>query len=78
MREGKPSIADILKANRKVPLAVLAMPLVGMAVVIGLIVYLGLNKAPLYIAIIFFLMVQYGVLLVYINGRFNAIINRDI
>ena len=54
------------------------MLLVGMAVVIGLILYLGLNKAPLYIAIIFFLMVQYGVLLVYINGRFNAIINRDI
>jgi hypothetical protein len=58
-------------------LAVLAMPLVGIAVVIGLILYLGLNKAPLYIAIIFFLMVQCGVLLVYINGRFNAIINRD-
>lgn len=77
MSEDRPTMADILRANRAFIMAVLSTPLMGMVVAIGLIFYLEMERALLYVAIIFFLIVQYSVLLVYIHGRFNAIINKD-
>jgi len=58
--EEKPSIAEVLDANRRFIYALLATPYLGMTIAIGLIWYRKPSNMHIAIGVIFFLMVQYG------------------
>jgi len=60
LAEEKPSIAEILDANRRFIYALLATPYLGMTIAIGLIWYRKPSNMHIAIIVIFFLMVQYG------------------
>jgi len=60
LTEEKPSIAEILDANRRFIYALLATPYLGMTIAVGLIWYRKPSNMYIAIGVIFFLMVQYG------------------
>jgi hypothetical protein len=74
---GKPTIGDILAANIGLLYAIISLPLVGMVIAIGLIFYLSPPRMFLILAVIFFLIVQYMVLLIYIRAKINQIIKEN-
>jgi len=57
--EEKPSVAEILDANRRFIYALLATPYLGMTIAIGLIWYRKPSNMYIAIGVIFILMVQY-------------------
>ncbi len=72
MAEEKPSIAEALDANRRVIYALLALPYIGMVVAMGLIWVRKPSNMYIAIAVIFFLMVQYGLTVYFFINRLNS------
>jgi uncharacterized membrane protein len=70
----KPNLAEIIKANRKLILAIVGMPIIGMVIALGLILYKRPDNLLILVAVIFFLIVQYGVLIIYFNKRLEKLI----
>jgi hypothetical protein len=68
------TIATFFAHNMVLVFMVLSLPAVGMIGAMGLIIYLSPKNLQIIIALIFFLLIQYLVLLVYIKGRINKII----
>ncbi len=68
------TIATVLAANLGLVFMVLSLPVVGMVGAMGLIIYLSPNNQNIMLAFIFFLIIQYVVLLFYIKGRLNKIL----
>lgn len=55
----KPSFADILYERRKFILAILSVPVLGMAIAFGLIIYKRPNNMMIVLGVIVFVAVQY-------------------
>jgi len=74
---GETSFKDVLREKRRQFLAVLLLPIVGMLIALVLIIMKRPDNLPLIIAVVFFLMVQYGVTVVYINSRMEKAARED-
>ncbi len=72
MAEEKPSIAEVLDANRRFIYALLALPYLGMTIAMGLIWYRKPSNMYIAIAVIFFLMVQYGLTVYFFIKRLDS------
>lgn len=72
MAEEKPSIAEVLDANRRFIYALLATPYLGMTIAIGLIWYRKPSNMYIAIGVIFFLMVQYGLTVYFFIKRLDS------
>ena len=69
----RPDAIDIIKANRRFITALLAMPIFGMIIALVLVIYKKPENMLTVIAAIFFFMIQYGVLIVYLNARLDKL-----
>lgn len=76
MAEEKPSIAEILDANRRFIYALLATPYLGMTIAIGLIWYRKPSNMYIATGVIFFLMVQYGLTVWFFVNRLDSIVKK--
>ncbi len=74
MAEEKPSIAQVLDANRRFIYALLATPYLGMTIAIGLIWYRKPSNMYVAIGVIFFLMVQYGLTVYFFINRLDSMV----
>jgi hypothetical protein len=74
LAEEKPSIAEILDANRRFIYALLALPYLGMTIAVGLIWYRKPSNMYIAIGVIFFLMVQYGLTVYFIIKRLDSMV----
>jgi len=72
LAEEKPSIAEVLDANRRFIYALLALPYLGMTIAMGLIWYRKPSNMYIAIAVIFFLMVQYGLTVYFFIKRLDS------
>ena len=77
MAEEKPSIAEVLDANRRFIYALLATPYLGMVIAIGLIWYRKPSNMYIAIGVIFFLMVQYGLTVYFFVKRMDSMVKED-
>ncbi len=77
MAEEKPSIADVLDANRRFIYALLATPYLGMVIAIGLIWYRKPSNMYIATGVIFFLMVQYGLTVYFFVKRLDSVVKED-
>ena len=73
MAEEKPSIAEVLDANRRFIYALLATPYLGMTIAVGLIWYRKPSNMYVAIGVIFFLMVQYTVIIFFMIKRIDRL-----
>lgn len=73
----KKTIKDILKANRKIILTLLGMPIFGMIVALGLVFYKRPDNLVIIVAVIIFFIVQYSILIQYFNKRINSLTEKD-
>jgi len=60
LSEKKPSLTEILQANIRIIIMVMSMPLLGMAIAIGLVIWQRPERLALVVGLILFAMVQYG------------------
>jgi len=77
LAEEKPSIAEVLDANRRFIYALLATPYLGMVIAIGLIWYRKPSNMYIAIGVIFFLMVQYGLTVYFFVKRMDSMVKED-
>jgi uncharacterized membrane protein len=77
LAEEKPSIAEVLDANRRFIYALLATPYLGMVIAIGLIWYRKPSNMYIAIGVIFFLMVQYGLTVYFFVKRLDSVVKED-
>jgi len=74
LTEKKPSVAEILDANRRFIYALLALPYLGMTIAVGLIWYRKPSNMYIAIGVIFFLMVLYGLTVYFIIKRLDSMV----
>jgi len=72
LTEEKPTIAEILDANRMFIYALLATPCLGMTIAAVLIWYRKPSNMYIAIGVIFFLMVQYGLTVYFFIKRLDS------
>jgi uncharacterized membrane protein len=77
LAEEKPSIAEVLDANRRFIYALLATPYLGMVIAIGLIWYRKPSNMYIATGVIFFLMVQYGLTVYFFVRRLDSMVKED-
>jgi uncharacterized membrane protein len=77
LAEEKPSIAEVLDANRRFIYALLATPYLGMVIAIGLIWYRKPSNMYIALGVIFFLMVQYGLTVYFFVKRLGNVVKED-
>jgi len=77
LAEEKPSIAEVLDANRRFIYALLATPYLGMVIAIGLIWYRKPSNMYIALGVIFFLMVQYGLTVYFFVKRLDNVVKED-
>jgi hypothetical protein len=65
---------DVLRKNRNILLAILMLPVVGMAIAIPLIIWRVPGVVKVAVPIILVLMVQYILLVVWISKKMNQMI----
>jgi heme/copper-type cytochrome/quinol oxidase subunit 4 len=70
----KPNLVEIIKANRKLILALFGMPIIGMVIALALVLYKRPDNLMILVAVIFFLIIQYGVLMIYFNNRIEKLL----
>jgi hypothetical protein len=76
LTEKKPRLGDILKANRLFIIVLLSLPLVGMIIAAGLVLYTRPDNMIIALAVIFFLMVQYGITVYILIKRLDSLARR--
>jgi uncharacterized membrane protein len=70
----KSNFVEIIKANRRLILAILGTPIIGMVIALGLVLYKRPDNLVILVAVIFFLIIQYGVLMIYFNKRIDKLL----
>ena len=78
LSQEKPSLVDILQKNRSFVLAILGLPVVGMTIAFALILYKKPNNMVIALAVIFFLAVQYIVMIYFFMKRIDSMTNQKI
>lgn len=73
MTEKKPSISEILKANRTFIIGLLSFPIVGMLIATGLVLYKKPGNMVVVLGVILFLLVQYALTVYYMIKRFDSL-----
>lgn len=68
-----PNFKESLKQNRVILLAILMLPVVGMAIAIPLIIWRVPGSVMVAIPIIIFLMAQYIILVIWISKKINQL-----
>ncbi len=71
MTERKPSISEIMKANRQFIIALLSFPIFGMIIAAALVIYKGPDNMYVVLGVIFFLLVQYGIMVYFLIRRLD-------
>jgi FtsH-binding integral membrane protein len=69
----KTNFADVIRKNRLIMLAILMLPVIGMVIAIPLILWRVPGAARVAIPIIFVLMVQYTLLVVWISRKMRQV-----
>lgn len=77
MSSDKPSLAEILHKNRSLVLAVLGVPVLGMALAFILILYKRPNNMLIALAVIFFIAVQYSVMMFFWAKRVEVLAQKS-
>jgi uncharacterized membrane protein len=72
LAEEKPGIVEMMDANRRFIYALLATPYLGMVIAMGLIWYRKPSNMHIATAVIFFLMVQYGLTVYFFIKRLDS------
>jgi len=73
LTDKKPSLSEILNANRRFIIALLSFPIVGMIIAVGLVLYKKPDNMVVALGVIFFLMVQYGLTVYFLIGRLDTL-----
>jgi type II secretory pathway component PulM len=69
----KPSMSEILKANRQVIIVLLSFPIAGMFIAMGLIWYKRPGNMLVALGAILFLLVQYSLLVYFLIKRIDSL-----
>lgn len=77
MTEKKPSMSEILNANRWFIIALLSLPIVGMIIAAALVLYKRPGNMVIVLGVIFFLVVQYGIMVYFLIKRLDSIRKRS-
>jgi hypothetical protein len=73
LSERKPSISEIMKANRQFIIALLSFPRVGMIIAAALVIYKGPDNMYVTLGVIFFLLVQYSLMIYFLIKRLDSL-----
>jgi len=73
LTERKPSVSEIMKANRWFITALLSLPIFGMIIAAVLILYKRPGNMYVALGVILFLLVQYGLMVYFLNKRLDSI-----
>jgi len=68
----KPSINEIMKANRQVIVMLLSFPIAGMIIAMGLILYKRPDNMLVALGVITFLLVQYSLMIYFLIKRIDS------
>jgi uncharacterized membrane protein len=77
LTDDRPGLAEILKANRTFIYALLMMPIAGMVIAIGLILYKKPSNMIVALGVIVFLIVQYGFTIYFFMQRLETVSERE-
>lgn len=73
MSERKPSLSEIMKANRQFIIALLSFPIVGMLIAAALVIYKGPDNMYVALGVIIFLLVQYSLMVYFLIKRLDSL-----
>jgi phosphotransferase system glucose/maltose/N-acetylglucosamine-specific IIC component len=76
LSQEKPSLVDILQKNRSFVLAILGLPVVGMTIAFALILYKKPDNMIIALAVIFFLAIQYIIMIYFFMKRIDSMTNQ--
>jgi hypothetical protein len=73
LTERKPSISEIMKANRQTIIALLSFPIVGMIIVFVLVLYKRPDSVNVALGVISFPLVQYSLVMYLLIRRIDSL-----
>ena len=73
MTERKPSISEIMKANRQFIIALLSFPIAGMIIAAVLVLYKRPDNMYVALGVILFLLVQYSLMVYFLIRRLDSL-----
>ncbi|HEX9914828.1 MAG TPA: hypothetical protein VGB32_07915 [Candidatus Bathyarchaeia archaeon] len=73
MTERKPSVSEIMKANRHFIIALLSFPIVGMIIAVVLVLYKRPDNTYVALGVILFLLVQYSLMMYFLIRRLDSL-----
>jgi len=73
LTERKPSVSEIMKANRQFIIALLSFPIVGMLIAVVLVLYKRPGNMYVALGVISFLLVQYGLMAYFLIRRLDSL-----
>ena len=73
MTERKPSISEIMKANRQFIIALLSFPIAGMLIAAVLVLYKRPDNMYVALGVILFLLVQYSLMVYFFIRRLDSL-----
>jgi len=73
LTERKPSVGEIMKANRWFITALLSLPIFGMIIAAALILYKRPGNMYVALGVILFLLVQYGLMVYFLARRLDSL-----
>lgn len=73
MTERKPSVSEIMKANRLFIIALLSSPIVGMLIAAVLVLYKRPDNMYVALGVILFLLVQYSLMMYFLIRRLDSL-----
>jgi len=73
LTERKPSVSEIMKANRWFIAALLSLPIFGMIIAAVLILYQRPGNMYVALGVILFLLVQYGLMVYFLIRRLDSL-----
>jgi len=73
LTERKPSVSEIMKANRHFIIALLSFPIVGMIIAVVLVLYKRPDNTYVALGVILFLLVQYSLMMYFLIRRLDSL-----
>ena len=76
MNKEKPKLSDVLNANRFIVMALLGLPVIGMLIAAGLIIYKKPDNMVVVLGVITFVGIQYIIMMFFFMKRVEVMTNK--
>ena len=77
MSEAKPTLAEILNANKGFVMALLSMPIIGMVIAAALLIYKKPDNLIVILGVILFIGIQYTIMIFFFMKRIERLVMKE-